>query len=52
MNIKKFKPSPKVPALQYVARVDKGGAAESAGLEKGDFIIEVMRGLNLAPNDL
>ena len=43
VNVAKFKPSPNVPALQYVARVDKNGAAENAGLEKGDFIIEVSK---------
>lgn len=43
VNIAKFKPSPNIPALQYVARVDKNGPAENAGLEKGDFIIDVSK---------
>lgn len=38
----KFTPSPQVPALQYVGSVDIGGAAEMAGLNYGDFIIEVL----------
>ena len=42
VNIDKFKPSPKFPALQYVGRVDKGSSADISGLQKGDFIIEVM----------
>ena len=41
VNIDKFKPSPKFPALQYVGRVDKGSSADISGLQKGDFIIEV-----------
>ena len=41
VNVKKFKPDPHVPALQYVGEVDRGGAADCAGLEEGDFIIEV-----------
>ena len=36
-----FRPSPSVPALQYVAIVESGSAAAEAGLQPGDFIIEV-----------
>ena len=42
VNISAFKPNPHVPALQYVGNVDVGGAADSAGLQQGDFIIEVV----------
>ena len=41
MSLKTFKADNNVPALQYVGEVDKGGAADCAGLEKGDFIAEV-----------
>lgn len=41
VNIETFKPNENVPALQYVGNVDEGGAADTAGLKQGDFIIEV-----------
>ena len=41
VSIKTFKPDSNVPALQYVGEVDEGGAADCAGLEQGDFMIEV-----------
>lgn len=37
----KFHPTPQVPALQYVGNVDPGGSADLAGMQQGDFIIEV-----------
>ena len=36
-----FRPSPSVPALQYVAVVESESPAAEAGLQPGDFIIEV-----------
>ena len=36
-----FRPSPSVPALQYVAVVESESAAAEAGLQPGDFIIQV-----------
>ena len=36
-----FRPSPQVPALQYIGNVEPGGAAAEAGLCTGDFLIEV-----------
>lgn len=36
-----FNPTPEVPALQYVGNVEEGGAADKAGLRKGDFIVAV-----------
>lgn len=38
----KFMPTPEIPARQYIESVDAGGAAEKAGLEAGDFILEVL----------
>ncbi|XP_063723088.1 SH3 and multiple ankyrin repeat domains protein 2-like isoform X3 [Symsagittifera roscoffensis] len=39
-NVPNFIPTPEFPALQYFDSVDKGGAAEKAGLRPGDFILE------------
>lgn len=36
-----FHPTPEVPGLQYVGSVEENGAAANAGLDTGDFIIEV-----------
>ena len=36
-----FRPSPQVPALQYIGNVEAGGAAAEAGLCTGDFLLEV-----------
>ena len=36
-----FNPTPEVPALQYVGNVEPGGSAAEAGLQPGDFIVEV-----------
>lgn len=34
-------PSDKCPALQYLDDVDPGGVADMAGLQKGDFLLEI-----------
>ena len=39
-----FRPSPQVPALQYIGNVEDGGAAAEAGLCTGDFLLEVSQG--------
>ena len=36
-----FSPTKEFPALQYLDRVEKGSAADKAGLKPGDFLIEV-----------
>ena len=36
-----FRPSPDVPALQYIGNVEPDGAAAEAGLCTGDFLLEV-----------
>ncbi|XP_078000067.1 uncharacterized protein LOC144452787 [Glandiceps talaboti] len=36
-----FEPSTQFPALQYLDSVDKGGVAHKAGLQAGDFILEI-----------
>ena len=36
-----FRPSPQVPALQYIGNVEPAGAAADAGLCTGDFLLEV-----------
>ena len=38
-DLDNYRPTPLVPSLQYVAQVDKAGAAEKAGLEVGHFIL-------------
>ncbi|KAI6652232.1 SH3 and multiple ankyrin repeat domains protein 3-like isoform X1 [Oopsacas minuta] len=38
-DLENYHPTPVVPSLQYVAQVDKAGAAERAGLEVGHFIL-------------
>ena len=40
-DLENYHPSPLVPSLQYVAQVDKAGAAEKAGLELGHFILQI-----------
>jgi len=37
-----FKPTPEVPALQYFETVSPGSAAERAGLQLGDYLLEVI----------
>ena len=34
-------PSDKCPGLQYMDDVDPGGVADMAGIQKGDFLLEV-----------
>lgn len=41
-----FVPTPEIPARQYIESVDAGSAAEKAGLEAGDFILEVLWSAN------
>ena len=36
-----FRPTPQVPALQYIGNVEPGGSADLAGLKTGDFLLEV-----------
>lgn len=36
-----FKPTLEVPALQYFETVSPGSAAERAGLQLGDYLLEV-----------
>ncbi|CAH1799719.1 unnamed protein product [Owenia fusiformis] len=36
-----FQPTTDYPALQYLDRVDPGGMAEKAGLQAGDFLLEI-----------
>ena len=40
-DLENYHPTPVVPSLQYVAQVDKAGAAEKAGLEVGHFILQI-----------
>ena len=40
-SLLKFSPTPELPALQYLDRVDKGSVADRAGLKPADFILEV-----------
>ena len=40
-DLDNYHPTPLVPSLQYVAQVDKAGAAEKAGLEVGHFILQI-----------
>ena len=40
-DLDNYRPTPLVPSLQYVAQVDKAGAAEKAGLEVGHFILVI-----------
>ena len=37
----KFKPTPEVPAFQFVGSIDRNGSAEKASLKEGDYLIEV-----------
>jgi len=37
-----FKPTLEIPALQYFESVSPGGAAEQAGLQPGDYLLEVI----------
>jgi len=37
-----FKPTPEIPALQYFESMLPGGAAERAGLQPGDYLLEVI----------
>lgn len=37
-------PSDKCPGLQYMDDVDPGGVADEAGIQKGDFLLEVSVG--------
>jgi len=37
-----FKPTPEIPALQYFESMVPGGAAERAGLQPGDYLLEVI----------
>ena len=41
VNKLEFRPSAKIPALQYVGDVEPGGEAERRGVKKGDYILEV-----------
>ena len=36
-----FRPSLELPALQYIANVEKDSPADQGGLQAGDFLIEV-----------
>lgn len=36
-----LRPSERCPGLQYLDDVDAGGAADRAGLRKGDFLVAV-----------
>ncbi|TSO57269.1 SH3 and multiple ankyrin repeat domains protein 1 [Bagarius yarrelli] len=45
--IEEFTPTPAFPALQYLESVDEGGVAWRAGLRMGDFLIEVVNGMNV-----
>ena len=42
-----FRPTPQVPALQYIGNVEPGGAAAEAGLCTGDFLLEVNTHMSL-----
>lgn len=42
-----FVPTPQIPALQFLDRVDSGSAAYKAGLKPGDYILEI-NGHNVA----
>ena len=37
----RFTPTPQVPALQYIGSVEKGSSSDLAGLQTGDFLLEV-----------
>jgi len=37
-----FKPTPETPSLQYFETVLPGSPAQQAGLEPGDYLLEVM----------
>ena len=37
-----FKPTPETPSLQYFESVSAGSPAEMAGLQLGDYLLEVM----------
>lgn len=37
----KFKPTPEIPAFQFVGSIDRNGSAEKASLKEGDYLIEV-----------
>ena len=41
VNTGQFKPTPHIPSLQCIGNVEKDGSADVAGLQSGDFIIEV-----------
>uniref|UniRef100_A0A087YJ44 SH3 and multiple ankyrin repeat domains 3a n=1 Tax=Poecilia formosa TaxID=48698 RepID=A0A087YJ44_POEFO len=45
--IEEFTPTPAFPALQYLESVDVEGVAWRAGLRTGDFLIEVVNGVNV-----
>jgi len=36
-----FKPTPEIPAFQFVGSVDRDGSADKASLKVGDYLIEV-----------
>ena len=36
-----FKPTPEIPAFQFVGSIDRNGSAEKASLKEGDYLIEV-----------
>ena len=36
-----FKPTPEIPAFQFVGSIDRNGSADKASLKQGDFLIEV-----------
>jgi len=36
-----FKPTLEIPSLQFFERVSTGGPAEKAGLQPGDYLLEV-----------
>jgi len=36
-----FKPTPEIPAFQFVGSIDPNGSADKASLKVGDYLIEV-----------
>lgn len=45
-----FKPTPEVPAFQFVGSIDRNGSADKASLKEGDYLIEVCH-FNLNEDD-